>query len=225
MFALGVIYYEAQNVAQDISKSKYWLKQAASKGFKDANDLLEKIKAAEKQSHTSAQIDGVKNKAEALFERAENYRIVKKNFNKAFESYKKAAELGHAEAMYNLAAAYKYVKHNSTKAIEWHEKAAKLGYAKSMFILGAMYEYGQGVKKNLTTAIEWYEKAADEFNFEAMNKLGEIYALQGNLEKAREWYERAADGGNDDAIFALAMINAVDVDKDKHDKKISLNTF
>ena len=60
-----------------------------------------------------------------------NGRGVKKNYNKAFMWYEKAAKQGVAMAQFNLGDVYykgRGVKQNYKKAFEWYEKAAKQGH-------------------------------------------------------------------------------------------------
>lgn len=130
-----------------------------------------------------------------------------KDFYKAAEFYKKAADLGHAKSMYYLANMFcegNGVEKDYAKAYEWYLKAANHGNANAMASLGGMYEYGEGQEKDMARAYKWYYKAAIRKNAVAMIAIGNIFFYGKGKEKdyvkAFEWYLLAANKG-----FAVAM--------------------
>ena len=74
-----------------------------------------------------------------------------KEYDKAFESFKKACDGGNMRACFNLGAMYEYgngVEKNEQKAAELYKKACDGGEMFGCGTLGAMYANGDGVEKN-----------------------------------------------------------------------------
>ena len=95
----------------------------------------------------------------------------------AVDSFRKAAERGHAEAQRYLGECYEYgrgMKTDRDKAIGWYRKSAEQGNAEAQYNLGGCYYYGLGVEKDFNEAIRWYRKAAAQGLFEAECRLREI---------------------------------------------------
>ena len=68
-----------------------------------------------------------------------------KNYTKAIEKLKVAAEKGHKKAQYRLGFCYdkgKGVKEDDAKAFQWYSKSAAQGYAKAQYQLGQCYKNG-----------------------------------------------------------------------------------
>ena len=77
--------------------------------------------------------------------------IDRKDYVKAAESLKKAAEHGHVEAQFYLANMYadgQGVKKDYQQAMHWYRKVADQGFAEAQFNLGVMYYKGQGVTQD-----------------------------------------------------------------------------
>ncbi len=134
---------------------------------------------------------------------------------KAFEWYKKAAELGQVDAMCNLGVCYDYgkgVDKDEAKAFEWYKKAAEFGQVDAMRNLGNCYANGDSVAKDEAKAFEWYKKAAEFGQVDAMRNLGNCYSngkgVAHDESKAFEWYKKAAGLGQADAMFNLAICYA-----------------
>ena len=74
-----------------------------------------------------------------------------KEYDKAFESFKKACDGGNMRACFILGAMYEYgngVEKNEQKAAELYKKACDGGNMNGCGALGTMYEDGIGVEKN-----------------------------------------------------------------------------
>lgn len=151
--------------------------------------------------------------ADMLFEQGcEAYKYSKKDktaYSKAFQLFKKAADLGNVEALNSLGNMYcrgDGIPKDYKKAFELYEQAAEQGSGWAMYNLGLMYSDGMGMRADYLKAVELYEKAADLGNVDALNNLGIMYAQgQGvakNIQKAIELYEKAAEQG-----CGLAMHN------------------
>ena len=118
-----------------------------------------------------------------------------KQYKKAFEFYKLAAETNNIEAIYKLGTYYYYgqgVVQDYFEAFRWIRKVAELGYAPAQSSLGYCYEKGIGVAKDEDKAIEWYRKAAEQGLAQAQFNLGNCYRKGKGVAKdeveAITWY-------------------------------------
>lgn len=108
-----------------------------------------------------------KEKGEELFALAkeiQNGRSSGPDAHKAFELFRRAAEMGHAKSQAELGHLYEVgggVPIDIGKAFEWRRKAAENGDGYAAYILGVRYEDGNGVQKDLKMAAKWYQKAID----------------------------------------------------------------
>ena len=133
-----------------------------------------------------------------------------KDYAKAVEWYRKAAEQGNARGQNDLGYCYysgKGVTKDYAKAVEWYRKAAEQGHATAQNNLGNCYYSGEGVTKDYAKAVEWYRKAAEQGYAWGQYNLGNCY-YYGNGEtqdyaKAVEWYTKAAEQGNASAQNSL----------------------
>jgi TPR repeat protein len=127
---------------------------------------------------------------------------VEKNYNKAFELYRKAEELGSARAQIELGWMYydgNGVPKDNTKALELIEKAALRENAKGQNALGLLYLKGEIVSKDEMKAFEWMSKAADQGYAMAQCNLSTLYkegkVVPKDYSKAFEWCQRAVEQG------------------------------
>lgn len=134
----------------------------------------------------------------------------KKEYEKAAQLYKKAAEQGYALAQHYLGWCYdkgEGVLQNRVEAVKWYRKAAEQGHARAQNNLGLCFDNGEGVAQNKEEAVKWYRKAAEQGDVFAQYNLGNCYqygrGVPKNKAEARKWYQRAADQGDEDAIKAL----------------------
>ena len=148
--------------------------------------------------------------SQVLFELGEDYyngrNGKKKNYNKAVEYYRQAAEEGHATAQCNLGNCYyngEGVAKDYKQAVNWYRKAAEQEYAIAQRHLGCCYRDGTGVSQDYFKAVEWFRKATEMGNASAMNSLGVCYAngkgVSKNYTKAVELFRKAAELGNANA--------------------------
>lgn len=123
-----------------------------------------------------------------------------KNYEKAFQEFKDAAEKGNPVAMYKLGRMFEEGQGtdiNIDKAVEQYSKAADLGYADAQNSLALAYAEGKGKNKDLKKAKEWFEKAAVQGNGFAQNNLGLMYCEglgvgKRNYNKAYYWINKSA---------------------------------
>ena len=154
-----------------------------------------------------------KNTAEELYNIGIDY-YDKKDYVKAVEYFRKAAEQGHARAQFYLGYCYNAgqgVAKDYAEAVKWYRKAAEQGDAWAQNNLGNCYYNGEGVAKDYAEAAKWYRKAAEQGHAKAQYNLGLCYQYgQGvakDLTKAKEWYQKAADNGNENAKIKLKELS------------------
>ena len=100
----------------------------------------------------------------ALYKVGEMYEVcqrVCKNEVRAFECYKKSANLGFIDAQYKLGYIYEHgieIDTNNEKAFDSYKIAAEGGNVNAQKCLAALYEEGKGVEKDIDSAIYWYKK-------------------------------------------------------------------
>ena len=134
-----------------------------------------------------------------------------KQYAKAVEWYRIAAEQGDAVAQCNLGYMYQFgqgVTQDYAEAVRWYRKAAEQGYARAQRQLGLMYENGQGVTQDYAEAVRWYRNAADQGDAVAQSFLGDMYergrgVTQDYVESVR-WYRKAAEQGDASAQCYLS---------------------
>lgn len=131
-------------------------------------------------------------------------------YEKAFEKYKAAAELGNIEGIYKIGYCYYYgkgVEQNFENAVYWFQKAAEQGHAKAQYMLGNCYYDGKGVDKDNEEAFTWYRKAAGQGHAKAQYNLGYCYyngaGVRQDYEMAVYWYQKSAEQGYKQAQCAL----------------------
>ena len=116
-------------------------------------------------------------KASALFDKGEQYyygRGVGKDYAKAAEMYRLAADQGHAQAQASLGWMYaegQGVPKDDAEALKWYRKAADQGDVWAQHDLGDMYDNGRGVPKDDAEAVKWYRKAAQQGSESARGEL------------------------------------------------------
>ena len=152
--------------------------------------------------------DEIQTTAQEKFELGLKYYRAKE-YAKAVELYRKAAEQGYAPAQNEIGVCYEKgigVLQNYDKAAEWYQKAAEQGNAFGQANLGVCYHYAHGVNQNYAKAVEWYKKSAVQGCVIAQNNLGVCYENgQGVIQdytSAVEWYQKAAEQG-----FEIAQNN------------------
>ena len=84
------------------------------------------------------------------------------NYQRAFEYFSQAAEMGYAEAMNYLGVIYdkgQLGKRNITLALEWYKKAANAGSPFAMVTLAIYYNEGKVLPRSPEKALALYKKA------------------------------------------------------------------
>lgn len=111
---------------------------------------------------------------------------VEKNYESAFEWYKKSANKGYAKAQASLAFFYENglgTNIDNRVAFIYYKKAAEQGLSSAQRNLGLFYELGKGVAKDLNQAAIWYEKSAKQGSTVAKRYLARVRTKIGELEQ------------------------------------------
>ncbi|UQZ88469.1 hypothetical protein C4J81_04315 [Deltaproteobacteria bacterium Smac51] len=153
----------------------------------------------------------------------ENGIGVPRNYTKAYEWYKKAADAKQAEGYYNLGVCYEIgmgVTANADEAMNNFKKAADMKLPQAFYKLSSVYLSGSLVKASNKEAISYLNKASEAGHSLAANELGVIY-LNGMLDqkpdgkKALDMFVRSADLGNPEAMKNIAVIYKDGLSRDK----------
>lgn len=107
---------------------------------------------------------------------------VPRDLKKAYETFRSAAERGHARAQYNLGIMYStgtHVEESPASAASWLAKAAANGHANAAFNLANLYLTGSGVEKDSQQAHLYLCMAADRGHVEAMEYVHKFLASKG----------------------------------------------
>lgn len=171
-------------------------------------------------------------------------KSINKNYSKAFELYKRAADVndnvteeqrqqeidavfgmandGFAPAQRQLGDAYlsgKGVDQDSQKAYEWFLKAAQQGDDKAQFRVAEMLHNGEAGTKDLSEAVQWFLKSAEQGMAESQYALGVSYAngegVEKNYAEAERWLLKAARQGDPRHEYQLAVLYLTHGEREK----------
>jgi len=138
---------------------------------------------------------------------------VTKDYGKAMEWYKKAADKGQKSAMGAIGGLYRVghgVQADPKQAFEWFKKGAEREDDNSMLCLGNCYYTGFGTNKDLEKAAYWWEKAAEGGNGFALSQIGDAYygglGVEPDLDKAVKYYQQAVAKNVSNAQYRLGVL-------------------
>jgi TPR repeat protein len=144
--------------------------------------------------------------------RYESGKGVARNYKKAMNWYRKAAEKGFAGAQNNLAVMYEQgrgVPKDESEAAKWYRRAAEGNDAKAQHSLGIMYRDGRGVPRDLAKAAGWIHKSAEQGHHGAFRDMGEMYwkgsGVAQNSVLAYMWWRLGAVHGDKESERLLSM--------------------
>ncbi|MDR1936238.1 MAG: sel1 repeat family protein [Candidatus Accumulibacter sp.] len=144
-----------------------------------------------------------------VFLAQDTYR--KKKYAEAFESYKKAADLGNPTACFQLGIMYENgegVNKNINEAIKWYEKAMSKGSATGAGQLANLFYDGTSVPKDVNKAVAYYTRAGELGDSSAYYTLGLLFSFDSSirdLEKAANLFRKAVSMGNPMAMNSLGV--------------------
>lgn len=147
---------------------------------------------------------------------------VEKDFTKAFEYFRKAAQGNDATAQLILAGYYDRgvdidpkdgkidVAPNDAAALELYRLAARNQVPLAFYNVGTFYEQGRSVDRDLEKAFVGYLQAASGGFAPAMHKTGVFYlngaGTKRDLVAAAGWFSRAAAAGSAEGILSLGVM-------------------
>lgn len=193
--ALGLSFSPAPAFAQDLEQAAFEEGVAAF----DVGKYDDAIAAWEPLAE-----DG---NVDALRNLAQMHRLglgVEQDDARAYELYRRAANLGSDEAQVNIAFQLltgKGVAEDRTKAAAWFARAADAGNPLAQYNLGLMYEKGFGVEQNKDFAMELYRVAASQGHKTAIARLDalENTAMAENDDPAEGEADAVTAGAGEDA--------------------------
>ena len=103
-----------------------------------------------------------------------------KEYDKAFESFKKACDGGNMRGCFNLGIMYEEgngAEKDFSKAAELFKKACDGGNMNGCYNLGTIYANGNDVEKDFSKAAELFKKACDGGEMNGCRSLDIIYKL------------------------------------------------
>ncbi|CAG8590409.1 7454_t:CDS:1 [Ambispora leptoticha] len=129
---------------------------------------------------------------------------------KAFQEFKKAAEMNNPHGQYFLGHCYEIgigIAEDDETSVYWKKKAANQGIPAACYFLGYHYEQGEGVRVNKRTAFILFRKAFESGYSAASLELAMTYdegagTLQ-NTHKAIYWYRKSIKDGDVNAYDYL----------------------
>lgn len=175
MREMGACYkYGGKNYAKDFDKAAEWYLKAFDRG--DVYAIISMghcfYKQGEHQDYSKAVECFTKaveycgaEQAREMIELGRCYKFgygVPQNYEKAFEYYKKSAELGYRGAAYYLGCFYAIgdgVEQDYKEAAKWFARAAEMGDGYAKFCLAVCYAEGKGVERDYVKAVCWYNGA------------------------------------------------------------------
>jgi TPR repeat protein len=144
-----------------------------------------------------------------------------KNYAKAVEWERKAAEQGDVFAQAFLGSSYdtgRGVKVDHDQAVKWYRKAAEHGLTLAEWELGSRYEHGKYGPRDYAEAAKWYRMAADRGSQSGAIRLAYFYqwgyGVESNPVEAYFWYSvGSAPWGSQPLVKLLSSVEKVAADK------------
>lgn len=158
---------------------------------------------------------------------------VTKDYVKAFDWTKKAAEQGHYVAQYNLANMY-FNGWGTTKSMasanEWMKKASDSGYAPAQYAYGIALVKGEGIPQNENEGVALIKSSAEKGVLDARTMMGH-FLLNGvyfgqDIGTGLSYTKSAANENHPLALYDLSIcyLNGVGVTADRNKGIEYLNT-
>lgn len=214
MTYLGEMWRDGEGGDKSLSNALYWFMMAAQKGYKRANENLEKLSAdeirkafVENPVHTAKLLEFV---GEAFFK-----DDATQEQKKEMKAMVEGASTGSSVAYLKLAKVFwskqsMCVKNSAVARVFSMAGIANAQDAESCFLLGEYYFNGWVVEKDKKEAFKWYLKAAEQNNSDAQNMAGRCYqcgwGCDVDYEKAFMYFDKAAEQNDLVALNNLAVM-------------------
>lgn len=136
-----------------------------------------------------------------------------KDYPRAYQEWKAAADAGQAEAQFDLGLLYAQglgVHRDLTEAARWYRKSADQGNGEAQFALGQLYSRGWGIPRDEADAVRWLQMANSVESEGPPTDWAHVegYGMAKDQKQAVYWYGQAADKGHPEAQFNLARLYA-----------------
>ena len=125
-----------------------------------------------------------------------------RNFEKALEFYKRAADLGYQQSVTAVGTIYYNglgVPKDEELGVIWFRKAADQDNALGQAFVGQAFKSGKGVKQNMIEAVRWFRLSSEQGNVIGQIELAKSYfegsGVPQNDAEAAKWARRSADQG------------------------------
>lgn len=220
MYRLGIFYYFGlRGVHRDHRKALSWFLKAVEKGDTNSMEFLGEIYArgsgVERNFTKALEWFNVASRRKRFsayngigYLYMKGHGVEKKNYTKAREYFKKAAENddpnGHGN--YNLGVLYLKglgVKKDTKTASRYFITAANAGQPKAFYQLAKMFQKGIGLKKDLMMATTLYKLVAERGPWGSLLRWALESYLKGQTGRALLLYSRVAELG-----YEVAQSNA-----------------
>lgn len=186
-FYVGYALLTGTGTPADVTKARYWLREAAGAGH-----------------------------VEALTQLARSFRAPyaeQPDPPQALALYQEAVEKGSVDALVALGYMYLGSETGATdpaKALDYFTQAAKQGAPAAQTALGFLYLTGTGVTRNYATARRWFERAVAVEHPSAYAGLAHLYAgglgVAADPKRAKELYLQGATHGDVSAQLRFAYL-------------------
>lgn len=225
---LGFMHYEGIGTCPDLYSAYDHFVMASEQGCSDAENIIQKIKAAEPIKILSHYLkiednenNDKMNEAYLSFHADDSFlnmrsgltHLENKEYNKAIECFHEASENGNVQAQHMLGLLYFQgygISPDYDKCLKYFNAAASRGYDKSLFHLGQIYSEGEIVEQDHGKALEFFKAAADLGNDGALNDMGVMftygYGVDADYDLAEKYFLEAVERGSIPAVGNLAML-------------------
>ena len=154
-------------------------------------------------------------------------RVVARDYRKAAELFRRAAEAGLRHSQWRLGVMLDLgegVEADPEQAFRWLARSAEQGYAKAMVSMGVMHATGRGTPVDYTKAMQFYLRAAAAGEPHGYYGVGILYArgegVREDEEEALAWLGAAAFLGDEEAKRVFGALESDGADADKIAKRI-----
>lgn len=229
-YILGNIYcYGKYGIRQDVNVASYWLEEAESNGYDEAEDFWRKLDISSLNFNKDPENAlpllrkcALHDVAEAQYTLGTIYCYgdygMPKNVpvglywlqEAEFNGYDKAEKFWSKNPQSAFDRALATADKNIKELLHARRKAAGQGHPASQYNYARMLKWGHGTTKSEGEAFHWYEKADKGGHVTAMYMCGKAYeegsVTDKNMQKSLYWYEKAAESGNGNAQYSLAKL-------------------
>jgi len=176
-FNLGALLWNGEGVQNNAGEAIKWFRKSSDAGNVQAREFLDKILEENNRDTPGAPLETSTSDANpeisALLQQAAD-AYQRRDYERAFSNWNKAANLGNAVAQYELARLYRQgwgTEMDLSLAFEKNQRSAQQNLPQAQFQLAQDYLKGEQIDKNETLALYWMQSAADQGHVKAKDYL------------------------------------------------------